>query len=464
MKPVLVGAVVLAACMSTRADPVDVYVEARLKSLHIPGASLAIVRDGRIVKARGYGLASLELGAAATEHTVYEIGSVTKQFTAAAVMMLVDEGKVGLDDPITAYFPDAPPAWARITVRHLLTHTSGIQNHVAVPDWMKVFKTDLFYDTTPGRAELLERFYRLPLEFEPGQTWAYDNTGYILLGFLIEKASGRSYWDFLSERIFNRAKMAETRSTAEEPIVANRAAGYEWVDGAFHNRPSLPPTVAFSAGSVLSTVGDLAKWDRALYGDELLPRAARDRSWTPARTRDGADAPFDYGFGWFIDRYHGHRFVQHSGGTPGFSSAIYRFLDDRLSVILLANHSDRILDSIVLDVAGLVEPALRRSVAKVDPDPRRTGRVQAALAGLLAGKRDAEAFTPPMRLFLDTATGAALWKWVASEGELQAVSYADEETVPGGRLVRYQIVFGGHPFWFSVKLADDGRIAQIRWW
>lgn len=465
MKPLLVGAMLLAACVSApRPDPVDVYLEARLKSLHIPGASLAIVRDGRIVKARGYGLASLELGAPATEHTVYEIGSNTKMFTAAAVMLLVEAGKIRLDDPVTAYLPGAPPAWSRITVRHLLTHTSGIQNHVAVPDWLRVFKTDLFYQTTPARDELLERFYRLPLEFEPGETWAYDNTGYILLGTIIEKASGEPYWDFMAERIFVPVGMTATRSTNPEPVVPNRAAGYEWVNGSFQNRPVLLPAIASSAGAMLSTVEDLAKWDAALYGDKLISRAAREQMWTPARTRDGSAASIDYGFGWFIDSYHGHRFAQHSGGTPGFSSAIYRFLDDRLAVILLTNHSDRIVDSLVIDIAGIVEPALRRSVATADPDPRRTARVKAVLTGLLAGKREVGAFTRPMLTFLETATGASIWKWFASEGELAKVSYVDEETAPDGRVVRYQLVFGDHPLWFTVMLADDGRIAQIRWW
>lgn len=464
MRMFLYGALLLASCMPAHTNPVDVYLEARLKSLHIPGASLAVVRNGRVVKARGYGLASLELGAPATENTVYEIGSNTKQFTAAAVMLLVADGKIRLDDPVTTYLPDAPPAWTRITIRHLLTHTSGIQNHVAVPDWLRVFKTDLFYQTTPERAELLDRFYKLPLEFEPGETWAYDNTGYILLGFVVEKASGKPYFDFLRERIFAPLGMAATRSTNPQPVVPDRAAGYEWVGGSFQNRPVLLPAIAFSAGSLLSTVLDLAKWDAALGGDKLLSRAAREQIWTPARTNDGSAASFDYGFGWFVDSYHGHRFVQHSGGTPGFSSAIYRFLDDGLTVILLTNHGDRVVDSLVLDIAGAVEPSLRRSVAATDPDPRRTARMRALLADLLAGKHDTDSFTRPMLTFLETSTGKALWKWIASEGELERISYADEETVPGGRLVRYQLLLGANSLWFTVKLADDGRIEQIRWW
>jgi D-alanyl-D-alanine carboxypeptidase len=255
----------LAAPISGNADKIDQHVTAQMQRLHIPGASLAIVRDGRIIKTQGYGFANLELKAPATKDTVYEIGSTSKQFTATAIMMLAEEGKVHLDDPITKYFPEAPQAWHGITIRHLLSHTSGIQNHVAVPHWLDVFRTKLALETSPSRDELLKMFFKLPLEFQPGETWAYDNTGYYLLGVIIEKASGKSYWQFLSERIFKPLGMNATRSTDPQPIVPNRASGYEWKNDHFENRPVLLPAIAFSAGSLLSTVEDMAKWDAALY-------------------------------------------------------------------------------------------------------------------------------------------------------------------------------------------------------
>jgi CubicO group peptidase (beta-lactamase class C family) len=158
----LVGIV---APISGNADTIDDYITAQLQRLHIPGASLAIVRDGKVIKAQGYKLANLELKGPATKDTVYEIGSNTKQFTAAAIMMLVEEGKVRLEDSITKYFPEAPQAWRSITIRHLLTHTSGIQNHVAVPHWLDVFRTNLAFETSPPRDELLKMFFKLPLEF-----------------------------------------------------------------------------------------------------------------------------------------------------------------------------------------------------------------------------------------------------------------------------------------------------------
>ncbi len=447
-----------------KADKIDDYVTAKIKRLHVPGASLAIVRDGHITKAQGYGFANLELRSPATKETVYEIGSTSKQFTATAIMMLVEEGKVRLDDTITKYFPEAPQAWRGIKIRHLLTHTSGIQNHVAVPHWLDVFRTNLAFETAPSRDELLKMFFKLPLEFQPGETWAYDNTGYYLLGIIIEKASGKSYWQFLDERVFKPLGMNATRSTDPQPIVPNRASGYEWKNDHFENRPVLLPAIAFSAGSLLSTVEDMAKWDAALYTEKLLKKSSLDQMWTAPATNDGTDAPFNYGFGWFIENYHGHRLVQHSGGTPGFSSAMYRFVSDKLTIIILTNHADRILDQLAIDLAGIYLTALKRPDANTDPDPQTTAMLKDVVSGLLKGKAEPESFTAAMRIFLSTATGKAFWKWFADHGELSSFIFSDREDRGDGQVLRYKISLGGNWYWFSVLVTKDREIAQIYWW
>jgi D-alanyl-D-alanine carboxypeptidase len=456
--------IALGAPISGKADQIDDYFAAQLPRLHIPGVSLAIVRDGRVTKAQGYGFANLELKAPATKETVYEIGSNTKQFTAAAIMMLVEEGKVRLDDSVTKYFAEAPRAWRGITIRHLLTHTSGIQNHVAVPDWLDVFRTNLKFETAPPRDELLKMFFKLPLEFQPGETWAYDNTGYYLLGIVIEKASGKSYWQFLDERIFKPLGMNATRNTDPQPIVPNRASGYEWKNDRFENRPALLPAIAFSAGSLLSTVEDMARWDAALYAEKLLKKSSLDQIWTAAATNDKAPMPFNYGFGWFVDSYHGHRFVQHSGGTPGFSSVIYRFIDDKLTIIILTNHSDRIVDQLAVDLAGICLPALKRPEAGRDPDPKTTAMIKELVSGLLNGKYELESFTPAMRIFLSTATGKAFWKWFAEHGEVGSFVFSDREDRGDGQVLRYKVSLGGNSYWFSIRMTKDRKIAQIYWW
>ena len=452
------------APIAAKADKIDDYVSVQIRRLHIPGLSLAIVRDGRITKAQGYGLANIELKARATKETVYEIGSNTKQFTAAAIMMLVEDGKVHLEDAITKYFPEAPEAWHGITIRHLLTHTSGIQNHVAVPHWLDVFRTNLVFETAPPRGELLRMFFKLPLEFQPSETWAYDNTGYYLLGIVIEKASGKSYWQFLDERIFKPLGMNTTRNTDPQPIVPNRASGYEWKNDHFENRPILLPAIAFSAGSLLSSVEDMAKWDAALSNEKLVRKSSLDQMWTAAITNNGTDAPFNYGFGWFVDSYHGHRLVQHSGGTPGFSSVIYRFIDDKLTIIVLTNHSDRIVDQLAIDLAGIFVPALKRPDTNPDLDPKTTAMLKDVVSGLLKGNYEATSFTLPMRIFLDTATGKAFWKWFADHGELGSFIFSDREQRGDSQVLRYKVELGGNAYWFSAKMTKDGKIAQIYWW
>ncbi len=447
-----------------KADKIDDYITAQIKRLHVPGASLAVVRDGHITKAQGYGFANLELRSPATKETVYEIGSTSKQFTATAIMMLVEEGKVRLDDTITKYFPEAPQAWRGITIGHLLTHTSGIQNHVAVPHWLDVFRTNLAFETAPSRDELLKMFFKLPLEFQPGETWAYDNTGYYLLGIIIEKASGKSYWQFLDERVFKPLGMNATRSADPQPIVPNRASGYEWKNDHFENRPVLLPAIAFSAGSLLSTVEYMAKWDAALYTEKLLKKSSLDQMWTAPATNDGTDAPFNYGFGWFIENYHGHRLVQHSGGTPGFSSAMYRFVSDKLTIIIRTNHADRILDQLAIDLAGISLPALKRPDANTDPDPQTTAMLKDVVSGLLKGKAEPESFTAAMRIFLSTATGKAFWKWFADHGELSSFIFSDREDRGDGQVLRYKVSLGGNSYWFSVLVTKDRKIAQIYWW
>jgi CubicO group peptidase (beta-lactamase class C family) len=462
---ILVLAIVFSASITANADEVDRYIETQMRNLHIPGVSLAVARNGQIIKAKGYGLANIETNSAATAGTVYELGSIGKQFTAAAIMLLVEEGKVALDDKITKYFPGAPQSWNQITVRHLLHHTSGIQNHVAVPGYIKIFKTDITFETTPAREDILKEFFKLPMEFKPGETWAYDNTGYYLLGFIIEKTSGKNYYQFLDERIFKPLGMNSTHSTDPRSLVPNRASGYEWVNGRFENRPPLLPTIAFSAGTIISTVEDMAKWDASLYSEKLLKRSSLEQMWTLAKTNDGALASFDYGFGWFIYSYRNHRLVQHSGGTPGFSTVFYRFPDDKLSIIILTNHSDRFLDQFAIDIAGIYAPELKRPEGKTDPDLKTSLKLKEVVSGLMNGKYDAALFTPPMRAFLKSSTGKGLWQWAASHGALTSFAFSDSESAPGNsRVFRYKVGLGGNSYWFTFRLTKDGKIAQIYWW
>ncbi|HXI11845.1 MAG TPA: serine hydrolase domain-containing protein [Thermoanaerobaculia bacterium] len=448
-----------ASFTTASADQVDAYIAARMSELHLPGLSLAVVRDGRIVKLQGYGSANLELGVPVTVATRFEIGSITKQFTAAAVMMLVEEGKVSLDERISLYFPQLPESWGPITVRHLLTHSSGIQEYLLVENLLEE-------SARPGTSHdaIAELFFaRLKSEFRPGQTWSYSNSGYLLAGNIIEKVSGKPYFQFLDERIFKPLKMSETRSGEPRTLLPSRAAGYEWREGRFENRPPLTEN-AYSAGSIVTTPRDLAKWDAAIAGGKLLKKTSWEQTLTPLRI-SGALAPFNYGFGWWVGQYHGRRFMTHGGGTPGFSSFITRFVDDRITIIVTTNHSDRVLDHLAHDIAGMYVPGLSRPKdPRADPDPARSKRLKNILLDLGTGSATAEPFTPPFQRFLTTGGGKGVWQWVLADGPMTSFTFSEAERTDDAEVIRFKAVLGAVTRWFSFTLTKDGKIAQVAWW
>lgn len=461
----LIGfAVVFATSAFANADSVDRYLAEQMRLKNAPGASIAVVKNGKVIQSAGYGLSNIETNTSATADTVYEIGSVTKQFTAAAIMLLVQEGKLAVSDPIRKYFPDAPESWSNITIRHLLTHTSGIQNHVEIPGYLERFKTDLSFRTTPAGEEKLRMFFELPLEFEAGKTWAYDNTGYILLGHIIEKVSGISYYEYLDERIFIPLGMANTRSTSPLEIVKRRASGYGWANGKFENRPILLPGIAFSAGAMLSTVTDMAKWDAALRTDRILTAESKKAMWEATRGNDGSPLPFDYGFGWFVDSYRGHRLVQHSGATPGFSSVFYRFPDDGLSVIILTNVSGTNIDHWAIDIASKYLRSLDRRKTIRDPDPALTVQHRSMLTALADQKFADHNVTVQMDVFFKTATGKSLFSWYLDGSPIKSFELSSIEKRPGGQIRRYNVMAGKNLFEVSFLTTGIDRVAQILWW
>jgi len=337
---------------------VDAVVGAEMREQRIPGLALAVLRDGKVVKGQGYGLANVELNVAVKPETVFQTGSVGKQFTATAVMMLVEEGKVGLDDKLSKYLAGTPEVWKDVTVRNLLTHTSGITDYTDSEYTKAGGLINLRGDYT--EAELYQKLIQLPLNFETGTKWKYSNTGYVLLGFLIHKVTGEFYGDFLQERIFRPLGMSSTRIISEADIVPNRSSGYELVKGEIKNQEWVSATLNTTAdGALYTNVLDLEKWDAALYTERLLKRASFEQMWTPVRLKDGKTYP--YGFGWFLNEANGHRLIEHDGAWQGFTMNISRYVDDSLTVIVMTN-----LDSehakperVAHGVAGLYVEALK---------------------------------------------------------------------------------------------------------
>lgn len=313
-----------------QAPVVDSLIRAEMTARHLPGVALAVVRDGQVVLARGYGVADIGRGTPVTPDTPFQIASITKSFTALATMQLVEQGRVSLDASIDRYLPTLPAAWRAVSVRQLLAHTSGIPSISAFErPPCPVVKTQSAYVV----GDVLAEVACLPLEFSPGARWQYGDTNYYVLGLLIAAVSGMSFEAFLMQGMLEPLGMTSTRlqRRTPEPDVAR---GYGWKAGRFELAPPLDPIVDEANGALVSTVRDLARWDAALYGAQVLPQRTLAAMWTPSPTREG---PAPYGLGFGLTPFQGRRRVGHTGGAPGSSTAISRFLDDRLTVIVLSN-------------------------------------------------------------------------------------------------------------------------------
>jgi D-alanyl-D-alanine carboxypeptidase len=302
------------------------------ESLHEKKAAsyaAAVVKDGRLILAKGYGYSDLENDVPATAETVYRLGSITKQFTAMAVMMLAEQGKLSIDDELTKFLPDYPLQEHKVTIGHLLNHTSGIKSYTELPNFRKLSKHDL------SRDELLALFKNEPFTFEPGAKWRYNNSGYYLLGVVIDKASGQSYADFLAKNIFRPLNMTATRYGDLNAIIPHRAQGYRPFLGALTNDDPMNMNTPGAAGGLVSNVLDLVKWDQALEAGLLVSASSYEAMYRPTKLADDKTQP--YGYGWGLGDLEGHRKISHGGGINGFSTMIARYPDDRLCVIVLSN-------------------------------------------------------------------------------------------------------------------------------
>jgi len=296
-----------------------------------PGAAIIVLKDGKPLLRKGYGMADLELGVPIAPDMVFRIGSVTKQFTAVAILQLVQQGKIALDDDITKFLPDYPTAGRKITVQHLLTHTSGIKSFTSMPSYAAGMRQDI------SVKEMIDRFKGEPLEFNPGERWNYSNSGYFLLGAIIERASGMTYEQYLEKNVFQALGMKRTYYGSESRLIPRRVRGYEALDdgSGFRNSEYLSMTQPYAAGSLLSTVDDLARWDAALLDGKLVDRKLLDRAWTGHKLPDGAQTK--YGYGWSVDDFHGFHFIEHGGGINGFASFVLRIPEEKIFVAVLTN-------------------------------------------------------------------------------------------------------------------------------
>jgi CubicO group peptidase (beta-lactamase class C family) len=347
-------------CRTSKTSPPAARVDtvfSVLISEREPGAAVLVLESGRAVLARGYGVTDLRTRSPIGAETNFRLASVTKQFTAAAIMLLVRDGRLCFDDTLADIFPDFPPYGRGIAVRQLLNHTSGLPDY---EDLMTAADPSAPMEQTQirdaGVLELLER--QTAGRFPPGTRWAYSNSGYVVLGLVVEKVSGRPFGEFLHDRIFAPLKMTNTIAYERgKNRVRNRAYGHSREAAAWQETDQSPTSATLGDGGVYSSLLDLAKWDEALRTHALLSEAEMRPALTPVRVPNGrpeepGGTPADYGFGWFLNPWKGHSRMWHYGETIGFRTAIQRFVGDGLTVVVLGNRADLDASALALKVAG----------------------------------------------------------------------------------------------------------------
>jgi CubicO group peptidase (beta-lactamase class C family) len=335
----------------------DEYL-ARCVELERFSGTILVSREGRTVLSKGYGWANAEHKVPNTSQTKFRLGSITKQFTASAILLLQERGKLDVHDPISKHLPDAPPEWAGVTTHHLLTHTSGVPNFTSFPDYQKTWMVP----STP--AQLIARFRDKPLEFEPGVRFNYSNSGYILLGAIIEKTSGTTYEAFVRENICEPLQLRDTGYDHSTTVLAHRAAGYERLSEVTTNAEYIDMSIPYAAGALYSTVEDLARWDQALTAGKLLSPQSFAAMYTPVKG--------DYAYGWTVKQRAQHKEISHGGGINGFNTFILRYPEEHVCVVVLSNVVPASPERMAHDLAAIVsgEPyslPTKREAVKVDP-------------------------------------------------------------------------------------------------
>ena len=392
------------------------HILAEMRRQQIPGMSVAILRGNQVLLARGYGFSNVELRVPASDSTVYQSGSVGKQFTATAVLMLAEQGRLRLDDKIVKYLPEGAGVWDAISVRHLLTHTSGVSEYTdSTFDYRKDYSEDQLVRFAASRA----------LDFAPGHRWAYSNTGYLLLGALIRRATGRFYGDVLQDLIFSPLGMQTARVISEADIVPHRAAGYRLIQAGIKNQEWVAPSLNTTAdGSLYFSINDLTKWAVSLNNGRIPGAAALRTAWSPARLNDSGLYP--YGFGWDLTPQRGHQRIGHTGSWQGFKTAIYRYPEFKLTVIALTNLAQSEPGPIAQGVAGVLEPALRppHHLARPLRSPQPPLPI-GSLLGLLASGQDTLPGTPALHRFLSSRARADLREQIASVSSWTALGCDD---------------------------------------
>lgn len=433
------------------ADEVDDLIRAEMKARLIPGASLLVTKDDKVIKRSVYGKANVELDVDMTTDSVFESGSIGKTFTAVVILQLVEEGKLSLDDPLSKHFEKSPPSWSAITIRHMLGHTTGLKDYALVPG--------LGLADRWTRDEWIEGMIKLPLDFPTGAAFAYSNSNYLLLGLVAEKIAGKPIMELTKERIIDKLGLKRSYVAEPLPIVPHRVSGYLKQGGVLFN--GLDIAAGYGDGSLMNSPEDLAAFERGLRECKLLKPETLEMMQTAGRLPTGRKT--GYGLGWFIRETNKVRMVTHGGNTGGFGASLFRVPSANLTIVLMTNMFDVPGDSIAQKIAEVYVPELRpkKLTEKPDPNPALTAKLLATLKALAAGEVNDDQLDAEYASRLRTPRGQMGLRGMAPFAKVEKLGYLESETNEPDTVHRYRAQVEGKTYVFAFTVTQDGRVYSI---
>ena len=439
--------------LTIHADELDDRIRDLMAERHIPGAAVAVIKNGRIVKMSGYGVASIEFNVPVTSETVFEIGSVSKQMTAAGIMLLVQEGRVNLDERISQYLPNTPQTWSDVKVRHLLTHTSGIKSYSSL-DGFELSQRMTIDD-------FIKKLSPHPLEFVPGEKNIYSNSGFNLLAYIIEMRSGKKYMDFMREKIFLPLGMTKTGDRDPQFVIPLRANGYEWRQNRYTGRDG-SLTDLMGAGSIVSTINDMTKWEAALAGNKLLNIESKKQIWTQFTFNNAKLSP--YGMGWRISEVRDHKLIGHTGQTAGFGAAIFRYVQNDVTVIALTNLGEVGMGSLVAVAAAksyIPSLSLNALAATVTVDENLAANVSAAIRDRYSGNVNEALYAASLIQSLNSQRSKTAAERLKQYAPAASVKFVKRESVDGKDTISVIAKTSKRIFLWRAVIDESGKIAEL---
>jgi len=450
MKSSICSLLLLSLAVCSRADKVDDAIKAAMARQKIPGVALLITKQDKPVKTAAYGMADLELSVPMKTNMLFESGSIGKCFTSTVIMQLWEQGKIGLDDPLSKYIEHTPEVWKDIKIRNMLGHTSGLKDYALVPG---IGLADKW--TTE---QWFAKMNTLSLDFPTGSAWAYSNSNYLLLGLIAEKIAGKPIDDLIRERIFKPLEMNHSVVSDGDPIIPNRVKGYWDNDGAVINGIRIGH--GYGDGGRLNTCEDLSKFERGLREGKLVKPETLKLMRTPGVLPNGRKTP--YGFGWFVRTTNGHQFISHGGNTGGFGSSVFRVPDRDLTVIVMTNLASVSGDGLAQQIAEAYDQdlAAKPLVESPDPDPEFAKVLKDALIGLANRKITLDIFDPEMKARLATGRGQMVLDYFAPLKAIEAFAYCRTEPSDPDTSLIYRVKASGQSYIITFVVTKDKKLFQ----